>query len=171
MFGQGPIGAYVAPFSYPEDAPCWNCGQPRRAKRADKWAGRGLCGACNRRWHDNGYQGDRPPAPRDRQGWENVSMLVLEDFARLDGTMPTHELVRRFGKTRRTLTRWRRRIEADNARTYRLATAARACGRDRWRAQLRPTPRPATTVEPTLALFAAQSYEQIAARSNMCHRA
>lgn len=162
--------------------PCWHChGEIKRGS----WANRGLCARCYKRWHDHGFAGDRPPEPRtdggeyvaaERVGWGQVvaDPYVLADFARLDNpAIPgrTAELARRFGVARRTIYRWRARLNEERRRAELLATAAAVCGRTRWRNRLRPGaitgreigPDVAGT-SPVAAMVAAQVFDSSASR-------
>jgi transposase-like protein len=128
---------------------CWHCKSPREHNPN---ANRGLCARCYRRWQCHGFAGDAPPDAvgnrgeyviGERIGWQRVALDagVLADFARLDRPeIPgrTAELCRRFGVSRRTLSRWRARLKQQQRHAELLATAARACGRSRWRSRLRP---------------------------------
>ena len=95
------------------DPNCRCCGQDRATAPQRRWACLGLCGTCYRRWANQGYPGDGPgpPArssavtPRDIGG--HIEALREMDAA----DVPTADICKRIGITRRTITRYRRIIE------------------------------------------------------------
>jgi len=85
--------------------PCRECGAPRRSHDD---ANRGYCRTCYRRWADNGYPVEGPPAPRYRGPSDP---LVFAEFARRYRTSETTALARDLGVSRRTLQRWKKKVE------------------------------------------------------------
>ena len=152
-------------------ADCWHCHRPRVS---GQHANRGLCARCYRRWQQHGFAGHAPPDPEtnrgiyvigERIGWQQVAVdeYLLADFAALDRpNVPgrTAELCQRFGVSRRTLARWRKRIAQRERREQLLALARSSCGRTRWRNRLRPGAtsrlRGGPGVDPVAAMVAAQ---------------
>jgi len=154
---------------------CWHCGAPRRHGQT---AHRGLCSRCYHHWHEHGFAGHAPPPLRQRTGYVASEQIgwgvsvrdpyVLHDFARLDNpSIPgrTAELCRRFGVTRRTLSRWRARLNKERRRAELLALARSSCGRTRWRNRLRAGAGSGREVwpdegSPVAAMVAAQVLDQ-----------
>jgi hypothetical protein len=96
------------------DPKCRSCGQDRATAPQRRWACHGLCGTCYRRWANQGYPGDGPAPPASSSAaTPRDPARHLERFRELDARgLSTAEICREMGTTRRTITRYRRQIEA-----------------------------------------------------------
>jgi len=153
-------------YTEPSEEPCWHCHRPRDASHP--WALRGLCSRCYRRWADHGFDTHAPPEPRTTHRWVITDPELLAEFARRDRPdIPgrSAELARRFGVSRKTLSRMRKRVAQQRERERLITTAAEVCGRQRWRNRLRPGARQGgertpNVGDPVAAMVAAETHDQ-----------
>jgi hypothetical protein len=100
------------------DPHCRCCGRDRDSAPQRRWACKGLCGTCYRRWANQGFPGDGPEPPATSSAVTPRGMPEhLARFRALEAAgHSTAEICRRMGTTRRTLTRYRRIEESEGAR-------------------------------------------------------
>ncbi len=91
-------------------AKCRACGADRATAPQRRWACRGLCGTCYRRWANHGFPGDGPGAlygPHAPRHLKNDRLLAFIGLELRSPDLTTAEMCTQLGVTRRTLTRYR----------------------------------------------------------------
>ncbi len=98
----------VSPRHMTGPAKCRACGADRATAPQRRWACRGLCGACYRRWANHGFPGDGPGALYGPHAPRHLKDERMDAFIGLElRDLTTAEMCTQLGVTRRTLTRYR----------------------------------------------------------------
>src|SRR5258708_17209633 len=91
-------------------AKCRACGTDRATAPQRRWACRGLCGTCYRRWANHGFPGDGPGAlygPHAPRHLKNDRLLAFIGLVLRSPYFTTDELCTQLGVNRRTITSYR----------------------------------------------------------------
>src|SRR5258708_2038262 len=91
-------------------AKCRACGADRATAPQRRWACRGLCGTCYRRWPNHAFPGDGPGAldgPHVPRHLKNARLLAFIGLELRSPALTTAEMCTQLGVPRRTLPRYR----------------------------------------------------------------